>query len=737
MERENAENSRKSSLSVADPVAHLRRRRGGIRLLPPPAPRRYSIPVKSNNASGIFLIGLSALLLLSFFLYPDRTASVAMNDIPFFLVLLVHLVWGLLLLSSTGRRLTGREIRRNLYLPEPALSVTILLFAASYLYATNANMDYVQRFIESGGNLRLAPDSRSERLLVFFRFGPFLVTDLVAYGMLARWRNIRWISRTARMIDRWALALVLLGSGIAVLSLPSFLTLDGIAILGWIALVPLFLVFRYTSMFRAVLYGILHGVFFTLLHHYWLGTFSLISLQVTLLVFLGFYALFMIPALFIFKRSVRLSWLVLPLAWAFFDYARSMGFFGFPWGMIGLSQYGFLPLIQIASVTGVWGVNFLVLLANAAVAESLSRQISSLTLRWTPVAATAAVLVLVVATGTISLAASGEQAGETSRIALVQHNADSRKHDYHETFEVLRRLTDRALEQDPDLVVWSETAFVPNISRWSREDPDEFELARLVRDFLAYQATMGTWLLTGNDDYVLTVDADGEEVREDYNAAVLFAPDGTRVATYRKNHLVPFTEYFPFEEQVPWLHELLLDFDVTLWEPGLERTVFEHPDFRFASPICFEDAFPDDVRRFVLGGADVIVNISNDYWSLTEVEAKQHYIASLFRAVENRRPLLRSTASGLTSYVDVQGRLVEHLPYYEAGILVVDLPLRERGFTLYTRWGDWFPWTCFVLLVLLILSQPILPVPIPKERPRTSRSAAPVRRRELSGNRGE
>ena len=110
-----------------------------------------------------------------------------------------------------------------------------------------------------------------------------------------------------------------------------------------------------------------------------------------------------------------------------------------------------------------------------------------------------------------------------------------------------------------------------------------------------------------------------------------------------------------------------------------------------------------DVREFVLGGADVILNLSNDYWSLTEVEAKQHYIGSLFRAVENRRPLLRSTASGYTAYVDSTGRQVDGLPLYEEGYLVVDVDLESNGLSVYTRFGDWFPLACLIGLFALLL----------------------------------
>ena len=226
----------------------------------------------------------------------------------------------------------------------------------------------------------------------------------------------------------------------------------------------------------------------------------------------------------------------------------------------------------------------------------------------------------------------------------------------------------------------------------------------MVRDFLEYQQELGTWLLTGNDDYVLSEGENGEEVRLDYNAAVLFSTAGERVETYHKIHLVPFTEYFPYKESLPGFYKLLLAFDVYLWEPGKDRVIFDHPRFSFFTPICFEDTFPDDIRRFIKLGAEVIINISNDYWSLTEVEAKQHYINSLFRAVENRRPLLRATASGLTCYVDPTGKLEAAVPYYSEEYLLAEVPVGNSRLTFYTRHGDWFPLLQGLMLAALALA---------------------------------
>ena len=304
------------------------------------------------------------------------------------------------------------------------------------------------------------------------------------------------------------------------------------------------------------------------------------------------------------------------------------------------------------------------------------------------------------------VATAGKNA-QTARIALIQQNSDPRKHDYRRTLGSLTRLTDEALEANPDLVVWSETAFVPNIRRWSEEDPDRYYLAGVVRDFLSYLDTVDTWLVTGNDDYRRELDEEGNEVsRDSYNAAVLFSADNRRQDTYHKVKLVPFTEHFPYREQLPWVYDLLLSVDITFWTPGAEFTVFHHPKFDFATPICFEDVFPGVVRRFAREGMDVIVNITNDYWSLQEQAAQQHMAAALFRTVELGMPMVRSTASGVTSHIDARGRLLATVPQYSEQFLIADvmIPAETDPKTLYYRWGDWFPPVAMGTLVALLVA---------------------------------
>ncbi len=622
-------------------------------------------------------------------------------------LIVLHVACGILLVLTLFR---GRASRGAAFLlvrvPEILLTLCTVLFLFTYIYATNANMDYVQRFMATHGNLRLAPNSTQERLEACLRYLPLIALDSLWYVLVRIRRPLaaRGAFDGARPASTWGLPLAMLSGLLTALAFPSFLRVQGIPVLAWFSLVPLMLCLSAAPKGWGIFYGTLAGVVQTMITNYWLGTFNLLTLQFVTVVTAIEYVPFMAVALLILRRSPRGGFLVLPIAWTAFDWVRSMGFLGYPWGMLGTSQYAVIPMIQIASLTGVWGVTFVVTLANAVIAWYLSGAASRS--RRGPAALIALAVSLVLTLGWAGVRAVGDSMARAParsvRLALVQQNDDPRKDDYREVYDTLRRLTDSSLSSHPDLVVWSETAFVPNIRRWSQEDPKVFPLAALVRDFLSYQKSTRQWLLTGNDDYSL-VKRGGAEERLDYNGAVLFSPAGERVETYHKIHLVPFTEYFPYKKQLPAVYALLQSFDAYLWEPGDRRVVFHHPKFAFSTPICFEDVFPNDVRKFVREGAEVILNISNDYWSLTETEAMQHSANAIFRAVENGRPVARASASGLTCVVDPRGRILAKAPLYAESRLVVDVRLAPAGQTLYTRWGDWFPVVLLVSLGVMLI----------------------------------
>jgi apolipoprotein N-acyltransferase len=627
------------------------------------------------------------------------------------LLLLLHALTATAIAVSLRRGVTTEEAPFLFFrAPELLFALSAVVFLFSFIYATNANMDYVQRFMATHGNLRLAPNSSKERLSAYLRYLPLLAVDAAAVWYFR-------VRTSVARVEAWALPAAIVSGILYALSEPSFVRTGGIPVLAWVCLVPLLVVLEDVGLAQGIFYGTLAGIIQTMISNFWLGTFNLLTLQFVTVVLLLEYVSFMAISLALLRLTRNASrgwrsavgWLVFPAAWTVFDWIRSQGFLGYPWGMLGASQYSLIPIIQVASMAGVWGVTFIVTMANGVIAWYAAGWIRGARRSVAPAVALGAVLAASLVWGGLQIRgeAAASQAGRrTVRVALVQQDADPRKEDYGQTFETLKGLTAEALVSKPDLVAWSETAFVPNIRRWSKEDPSKFPLAALVRDFLAYQRGIRTWLLTGNDDYQLRT-VNGVEERLDYNGAVLFSPAGQRVETYHKIHLVPFTEYFPFKKQLPGLYQFLLSFDAYLWEPGDRRVVFHHPLFAFSTPICFEDSFPNDVRLFVTEGAQVILNLSNDYWSQTNAEAMQHAANAVFRAVENGRPLARASASGLTCVVDTLGRITARGPFYEPSFLVADLPVPNGGFTVYTMFGDWFPAAMALLLIGIAIASAV------------------------------
>lgn len=604
------------------------------------------------------------------------------SDILLTATAILHILW----LASLGI-LKKRKDNIAVRLPEFFTAVSIIFFLFNYLFAANAGLEYVQRFAQTSDVLSFAPDTGTERFLTFILFLPFICADVFAAlifrtGKLKEMKNMR-------------LPLTLLSSILYAFSFPSFLNIEGWGFLIFTAFIPLLAVIKISSIHRGIFYGIVFGILQTMIINYWLATFSLVSLQFVTLLYTGLFTFFMIFTVYIYKKS-SFGWILFPVSWIVFEWARSSGFSAYPWCLTGSALYKYLPLIQIASVTGIWGISFLVVLINTSVAEYLFHRKIPGKLKHIPLYSAAAVLLAVTLFGTAEIKRDNE-ISEDKRVSLslIQQNADPRKTSYEESFETLKTLTDTARgEKITDLVVWSETAYVPNIRRWGSMEKNHSSLTKLTHEFLDYQKKGNFHLLTGNDDYEIVTAENGDIFRNEYNAAVYFSDKGKRLDTYRKIRLVPFTEYFPFKEELPWMYNLLLNMDVNLWEPGKVRTVFKHPDFNFSTPICFEDLFPDYVRGFVNNGADVIINISNDYWSLTETEGMQHFINGLFRAVENRRYVVRATASGLTGVIDRKGEIIDTVPFYEQHYLNTEIPVNNRlniERTVYTKYGDWFP----------------------------------------------
>jgi apolipoprotein N-acyltransferase len=400
----------------------------------------------------------------------------------------------------------------------------------------------------------------------------------------------------------------------------------------------------------------------------------------------------------------------LPAAWCLLEYVRSFLLSGFGWNPLGHTQWNWIPLIQIAELTGVYGVSFLVVLGNVALFLSLSDASNRLPLlrRLLPLAVAALCLGSALLYGQLLL--SSMPTSSTPRplsVALVQGNIPQPQK-WDEAFREAiwkryEQLTRQAAQARPDLIVWPETA-VPG---FLQEPAIAQRLLQIVR-------SAGVPFLVG----VPTEDPNSGRI---FNSALLLAPDGSFLQRYDKLHLVPFGEFIPLEPIFGWLRDVVPIGD---FSPGKTFTLFslhtssptaaagpsQSPPARFSVLICFEDIFPGLARTFVREGAQVLFVLTNDAWFGRSAASLQHLQASVFRAVENRVWIARAANTGWTGFVDPWGRRLPppgQIARFRPGIAQAELPLTPRSPSPYTRWGDGF------LLVCLLLAAGSFPRPSP------------------------
>ncbi len=489
----------------------------------------------------------------------------------------------------------------------------------------------------------------------------------------------------------------------------------GNTVLGFVAIAPaLYAAARAPSFRFASLLGVVFGGVSTLLANFWLSFFqgySIWTMGGVVIGYVGFNAL-----LFPFLRGFagiedRLRPFLLAGAWAAYEYLKSVGFLGYPWGLVAYPLADILPLVQFVDLTGVWGLSFVAALANALVAET-ALQLAGTARRWQQGRAMlgrqalfgAILAAACLGYGFVRLSLPVRTEG-FARLLLVQQNidpweegrarTDSTQINQDMTLEAVR-----AAEVPPDLAVWSESS-VPDV--WfNRQEWFNARQARVVMGPFARQA--GVPVLFGG------VGVKDYKRAEFHNAAALMGPDGGIVDTYAKMHPVPFAESIPFFENpvVRSFFENVVGIQLP-WVMGNRYTIFRVPlraggELAFGVPICFEDAFSDLCRGFIVRGADMLVNITNDSWSKTWSAEIQHFSVARLRAVENRRVLVRSANGGVSAVVDPWGRTLVRLPLFVRTARIVEVPLYDGDrWTVYTRFGDWFARLLLGLLLVALV----------------------------------
>ena len=470
----------------------------------------------------------------------------------------------------------------------------------------------------------------------------------------------------------------------------------------YVALLPLLFALHNGSSKHVLYGGWLSGLTFNLLCLYWVaytqgGGPAVVGGTLLLAVYLGlFVAVWSLSISKIVAHWGLFGWLAAPALWTAQEYALSLGELGFPWLLLGHAQSGQTTFVQFASITGVYGVSFWIVLINVLLfllcyARGNRRAILSMGL------AASFVFPWIHARSVIDR----ETPTHSLRVALIQPNLSMEEKwergGLERSLNRLTRLSYETAEKRPDLIVWPETALPCYLAHTA-------DCRRQTTNFVD---EINIPLLTGASHY-------DRVLQQPYNAAFFLRPNQIEIPHYAKMHLVPFGERTPYRDGIPFFGQidwtqLTGDLGPAEFAPGHRRTIFSHERGNFAVLICFESVFPDLVRRHVLAGAQVLINITNDSWFGRSAGPYQHALLNAMRAIENRVAIARSATSGQSLFIDRFGRRYQMSEIFTEAALVGTVSVAQSG-SFYSRNGDLFAYCCllfsaFCLIVLRMRSR--------------------------------
>jgi apolipoprotein N-acyltransferase len=504
----------------------------------------------------------------------------------------------------------------------------------------------------------------------------------------------------------------------------------------WMALTPLVIAAVRASRRgsrRAFLLGLVSGAVYFAVTLYWLvetmTTFGKMPVPLALIAaaaLVGYLALFPAAFAMILARLHRVLGLralaFVPAIWVTTELGRQYVWDGFPWALLGYSQVTTLPVAQVASLVGVYGLSALLALTSTAAAYVILDRGRT---RWVFAGTAGLIVAASVVWGNARLAASPLLTrGEPVRVAVIQGNVEQeQKWDPAMRDTIADRyiaMTRQALARGATFVIWPESStpfyFEHDLVRGG-------EIRRLA---VASKAT----LLIGSDQVepirtaaapssaapssatpssatpssATPSSATTDHVKErSYNAAFLVKPDGAVGAVYRKMHLVPFGEYVPLQSLLFFAGPIIgAVADFAPFTAGTEAVLLPVGAHYASTAICYEVIYPNLIRRTVLDGSELLTTITNDAWYGRSSAAYQHWDQSSMRAIEEGRYLARAANTGISGFVDPYGRILDHKGLFETAVLVQDLRfLKDR--TVYNRIGDLVAWLSLAVTVMALL----------------------------------
>ena len=378
-----------------------------------------------------------------------------------------------------------------------------------------------------------------------------------------------------------------------------------------------------------------------------------------------------------------------PAVWVATELGRTYLLTGFPWVLLGYSQASVLPIAQLASLFGVYGVSMLVAAVSAALALFAVRR------QLLPAIVIFAIVLAVAAWGSWRAARSDwTRQGERIRVGLIQGNVDQGEKwnpaRASEIFQGYLRMTRQAIGEGAELVLWPESS-----------TPFFFEEDRAAADMvrsIAREARVP--ILLGSDQIDWRVDGNERLPDKYYNSAFLVRADGTTAGSYRKMHLVPFGEYVPLKELLFFAGPLVEA--VGPFSAGTDPALLPVNGHPISVAICYEVVYPNLIRRFVRRGSELLTTITNDAWFGRTSAPHQHFAQASMRAIEEGRYLVRSANTGISGIVDPYGRVLEKTGIFQSAVLVGEARFLRTS-TFYARHGDVLPYASLVVTAALIV----------------------------------
>ena len=470
----------------------------------------------------------------------------------------------------------------------------------------------------------------------------------------------------------------------------------------YLALVPLFYsLSKSTSILDGALIGLMFGTVSSIFMIYWITVAMSvyggipwaisIFLLIALALLLGLLFFAPLGATIAYINSAGLPpLLAFPAVWVFFELLKTFMFTGFPWNLLGYSQFPAKEIIQISDITGVYGISFFVVFINACIFVFFSRSVQSRKLQYRELVYGLFFIAVTMYYGTTQITKWEKiiAGGTPVKFGLIQGNINQ-DHKWDagyqmETLDIYTKLTEKSFNEGANIIIWPETATPFYFQSEAKLRPIVLDLAK---------KHMG-WLVFGSPVYSY------EKGKMHYlNSAFVISPEGDTAGRYDKMHLVPFGEYVPLKKFLFFVDKLVPaagDFS-----SGKEPVLLYAGGYKFGMSICYEIIFPDLVRKLVKNGAEFLVTITNDAWFGKTAAPYQHFIMAGLRAVENRVPLLRTANTGITGYFDQTGNIIEETEIFTTARITGEIRISPyRSF--YSKFGNIFSLMCGTATIILL-----------------------------------